>query len=723
MLKKSKTTTQDVFGYYYFVQDSYLSNDGSERIFKVKHNSTEYFYCAFKFRNCVVCPAFLVSWFDLTDYACLDVVHGSHYYYIFLCSKDDNALSHILDKNSHFLGRYFFMVPSKEKILHLNSENKNIKVFIDISNKSLSRNKAFHAELVRYRRTPGTVSQGSKVDPSYWLVPIEAVDAFRGRYCLPASVRCFSAALVHEESESYSEICNYADEDYLLRKENEERGENVGESLQSSFIETDYKREEYIMEKFVSHIQSIFVECKSMKVKAYYCFMFSVIQSSGYGKSKLMLKLGSRMPTFYSSLLRGGGFPYESFFLTRLIKELGRVVSEPVYTGRSLAFCWLNNVTTAVYIYILRILFVILKNPKNTSLKESFQIDSELKKHEFFLDDSYSEDFNKFFKVLFRGLEDICKFPREIPFNGEKTLDLKEIQIVQELSLNKFAIDFRPKEYLTNDLEGDVMALLESLKIKGTDLPSIFVIDEYHGLWCEETKRGMRNYIWCFRDTDVNTKTSDNVYRRSPFNVFRRVFRMFSNTWGRLMLIVTGTRGHASMLQSKKELDLCKLPMASHRIIKNFPLLQTYSANSDISINADMFPNDEGICNWMDFLKSNFRKVEYFKFGRPLNYAAYRDLAFLDVGDFKAKFEECREFKFMKSKLFGCKKIEKTDKIGLLYSMFNFAFGIYFLPSCVDRADLVENHLMTLMEFLDEREEEEGGGNQSYHWGLPTLKV
>ena len=700
---------QDDLGFYYFVQDSYLSENGSERIFKVKHRTTEYYYRAFELKNRVVCPAFLASWFDTTDYACLDVINGFHYYYIFLDSKNDDALSHVFDKNSNFLGRFFFMEQAllKEKIFHLNSENKDLKVFIDIDDEDCWRKSVFHGELLEYRHTPGTVSKSSKVDPSYCLVPIKAVIRFSD--WLPASIKSYPAAIVHRNSISYFEICKRANRGYLRREENEMR--SVGREMLGSrvFIETDYKREEYIMEKFMDHIQRNFVDCRSKKVKAYYCPMISVIQSTGFGKSKLMLKLGSRMPVFYFSLQQGSSkFPYVSFFLTKLIEELQRIVREGVYTGIFFDYCWMNNVTTAVYTYILRIIYVILKIPQNGSLRESFQIDSKLEEHEFFTSHKVSsiDKIEIIFKILFRGLEDVCKCPQEIPFDGENTLDLKGIQIVQELSLNKFAIDFRPKEYLTNDLEGEVMALLESLKMKGTDLPSIFVIDGYHGLWCEETQSGEENYTWSFRDTDVNAKSSRGVYGRSPFNVFRRVFRMFSNTWERLMLIVTGTRGQASFLHPKYELDLCKLPMmASHRIIENFSLLQSYNANSDIiqSINANMFPNEEGICNWVDFLKSDFRKVEYFKFGRPLNYAAFRDLAF--SCDLKEEFKDCREFKFIASKLFGDKKYWETDKIGLLYSMFNFAFGTNFLPSCVDREDLIENHLMTLMEFSNENGE------------------
>ena len=84
------------------IQDSYLSADGSERIFKVQCGTFEHFYYAFEFKDYVVCPAFLVSLFNLTDYACLDVSNGSHYYYIFLSRKDDDPLPKILDKQSEF---------------------------------------------------------------------------------------------------------------------------------------------------------------------------------------------------------------------------------------------------------------------------------------------------------------------------------------------------------------------------------------------------------------------------------------------------------------------------------------------------------------------------------------------------------------------------------------------------------------------------------------------
>ena len=131
----------------------------------------------------------------------------------------------------------------------------------------------------------------------------------------------------------------------------------------------------------------------------------------------------------------------------------------------------MNNVTSAVYIFILRVLFVILKNRKVTCLEENFQIDSEVVKSEFFKSINLSETLKreKIFKTLFGGLEKLCKSDNDISFDGITTLRLAEIRLIQNLSLNKFFTGTYPEVELTSDLEGEVMFLLEQCKIKGND--------------------------------------------------------------------------------------------------------------------------------------------------------------------------------------------------------------------------------------------------------------
>ena len=66
-------------------------------------------------------------------------------------------------------------------------------------------------------------------------------------------------------------------------------------------------------------------------------------------------------------------------------------------------------------------LFVILKNPDNNSLKNAFQIDSEIEGHKFFSNTANKDESEKkeeIFKILFNGLEDICKYDVCVKFNG-----------------------------------------------------------------------------------------------------------------------------------------------------------------------------------------------------------------------------------------------------------------------------------------------------------------
>ena len=227
---------------------------------------------------------------------------------------------------------------------------------------------------------------------------------------------------------------------------------------------------------------------------------------------------------------------------------------------------------------------------------------------------------------------------------------------------------------------------------------------QYKGLSKDEEDK----YNWEFRDMVVSANKYDNVGKRSPYNVFRRVFRIFTNTWERIMLIVISTSGQISVLLPDWKLDPSWRPQTSIRFIENFALVQTFSVHSETAqtLTAEKFTD------WNEFLKSKDRIIEYFKLGRPLIYGIFLEKVVIDRKKYnleakfeynlEAEFNECEEFKYMATKLFGGEKYGKTDKIGLLFGMLNFAFGTDFLPGYVSKEDLIENHLMTLVEFLNE---------------------
>ena len=193
----------------YEVQDSWLSNDRLERIFKVKHHGSIHYYYAFKFNDCVILPAFLDTKFIFTisDYACLDVFNGFHHYYIFLDGGINDQLSDILGESFCFLGRYHFYLPSpiEEKTLTLDSSNKDIECFINYYN-PLFLNLEFRREVARYRMDPSENLVTLNVNPSYYIVPKAATEKFCRGHPLIRELDIDDIAIVHRETKSRLEI-------------------------------------------------------------------------------------------------------------------------------------------------------------------------------------------------------------------------------------------------------------------------------------------------------------------------------------------------------------------------------------------------------------------------------------------------------------------------------------------------------------------------------------
>ena len=493
-----------------------------------------------------------------------------------------------------------------------------------------------------------------------------------------------------------------------------------------------YKRSDHILKKLTHHIEDQYEIGKESKIKAFYASMIAVLQSSGYGKSKLMEKLGSKTPTFYSSLQMGSGYPLKTFFMVKFIVALDKLIKDAVReTG---APFYMNNVSTAVYVYILRIIYVILmdRNIKNFEITENFRIDDEIENKEIFkniIGDNFVSKKEKIFNILFSDIGKICRHAQNIKFNQSQTLELATIPIefAQDVSASKsgqIPSIKNPNQFILCDrkidnLENTVMELLKELKERNKvqNLPAIFVIDEAQTLRFRNLQSKSQDYNWTFQDQDINDEVHTLV-NRAPYNVFRRAFRIFTNPWENLMLIIISTCGQNSVLTPEIGEDPSRRPEGADKYMETFALTPTYSANSDIApvIGANMFKSGTykdmdqktEIKDWLDFLESKFRIVEYFKFGRPLIYGAFKmyeeNKLRKNLYDLEMNFEDCSEFKFFGRKLFGGKDYGPTDDISLLYSMFNFAFGRNFLPSYVKKEVLVESYLMTLYKYVDNNE-------------------
>ena len=696
----------------FFVQSSFLLNDKSERIFQVLDEYGKHFYYAFKIRGYIVCPAFLAGYLGITDYSCLSVGNKFNYYYIFLDASSDNPMAYFFGDSTVFTGRHHFDVPSESKIFSLNRRNKDVKCFIPMEY-LLQRHgiKAFD-ESDTYKMSNSPFMMNSSIEPNYFYVPVKMIDKFKKDYgtLFEQFMYKHHSPLVLKNCLSFHEFKN------LSRPITPKKGDTrFTETLKNVFSIPSYEREDFILEKLVNHIKTNHREGKMNKVKSYYASMIAILQSSGYGKSKLMEILGSRTPTFYSSLQKGNGFPYKTFFLTRFIEELDKIVPmgiPPESSAYPAADCYINNVATAVYIYILRILYVILNDPNNVNsgLKGNFQIDVEIENHIFFSDIKERGGTTRreeIFKILFAGLESICKYSKNISFDGSNTLKLHDIDEIGT-PLNIFNI----LKHKTEKLEDEVVLLLEKLREKNKDLPAVFVIDEAHGL----KYKGMnQNYKWDLQDIFENDHR--DLPDRTPYNVFRRVFRIYTNAWEHIILILVSTCGQINVLIPELEDDNSRRPEGSHKYMENFALTHTYCVNSEIApfINAEMFRKGkykgfEGINGWVEFLESKFRKVEYFKFGRPLIYGIFKLYVEEELNngqyDLERAFKDCNEFRFFAEKLFGGNAYKCTVDKALLFSMFNFAFGTNFLPSNIKKEDLIESYLMTLVKYLDEFEQE-----------------
>ena len=335
-------------------------------------------------------------------------------------------------------------IPSdKHKLLLLNSITKELICFISPNLKD-KKDKDLLNECRRYKSSDQLMKSESA--PSYWFAPDNLKELFKVNHPFVDSWIMEGNILVHEDSKSFAEFQE-------IKKPISESSEDTKRDIatyRSIFTSTEYEREDYILDAFAEHLRRNFKVSSKSKVKGFYCSMIAVLQSSGYGKSRLMNRFGGRTPTFYSSLMPGRGYPVKSFFLARLIEELDRIIL------KDNDYYYMNNVSTAVYIYILRMLFVILKKPGNDSLKNTFQVDSEFEKHKYFSNTANEDEAGKreeIFKILFNGLEDICKYNTCVKFNGTDTLKLKDISKIRKFSPNKFAIGIYSKEALTCNLE------------------------------------------------------------------------------------------------------------------------------------------------------------------------------------------------------------------------------------------------------------------------------
>jgi hypothetical protein len=716
----------------FFVQNISPLEDGGVD-FQVVHDNYDIHYYAFRFKNFIFCPAFLRKFLAISKYSCLvvnNIFPNFPYYYIPIYSQSDDLFSLILSNTTLKRKHYFFPLHTSNKYLTLDSDNRDIISLVSIQNlkESFSR---FGSEVDEFtKKSVEDPLFESRRERRYLFVRKDIKNNLRSRYGdLFKDFDHGKTAIIHKESATAKMIKNSFND-----SNDDKASDDDAEFLPlPKFDITQYSSEDYILMKLTEHIRKNYESGKTHKVEKYFSSMFSILQSSGYGKSRLVERLGATTPTFYSSL-KGSNYPRVSILLLTLIEKLDSIITLGIVNARGTFIdrCFVNNISTAVYIFILRMIFLILTKKKiqnQMELLQSLNIDKELIDKSFLpmlSELKYDEVEMEVFDILFIDLEEICFLDESIIFDGKITKSLDNLEKGMPATPSSLEpqiitniLEFSVEGISTKNLEEDVINLLSEFKTDQS-LPSIFIIDEAQRLLYKSLKAPKVPYRWSLRDISFERhRPSGSIISivGAPLNIFRRIYRMFTNNWDQMMLITVSKYVEISVQLPELIGDPSRRPNLSKSAMENFSLIQTFNVNSDLfqDVKASMFDSDNEkkyhskgeapIKDWNEFLVSQFRKIEYFKLGRPLTYAIFKYFEEKSVienkYDLNERFYGAKEFNFMATKLFaGTDALTfKTDDLQCLFSLFNFAFGTNHLPYYIRKEDLVEKYMMTLLKY------------------------
>ena len=408
--------------------------------------------------------------------------------------------------------------------------------------------------------------------------------------------------------------------------------------------------------------------------------------------------------------------------MCKFINHLGTLINnsnEPYF---------LNTASTLLYVFILRMMFIILSVRDSNNLN-AFIIDDELRsampleKLGIFLGISHEE---KIFEILVKGLDKIFSPQRVVKFDGQNTISLPtELQSFGHIPTKSGVL-------FTENLEEDVFELLKKSKSNDcphNEFPSIFVFDEAQFLIYDGETKSIRK--WNFRDSKIKSTDEDLTRFRTAFHILRRMCRIYRGIWKNILFIVVSTSRKVSKFfvhyekdPSLRSLELSIEQMPVFVMAHSFDILSFICKN----IRENMFAND--IRMWNAFLTSEYRISEFFRFGRPLIWAHFNTVTLekfnneklysnanllmekasvdkilskkFDLSDefFTQDFDSSQELRFFLRKIHGGlshKEVLSSESKDIFLSIFSFSLGVNLLPTSVSTEDLVANNMMTLL--------------------------
>ena len=138
------------------------------------------------------------------------------------------------------------------------------------------------------------------------------------------------------------------------------------------FTEKPFIKSSNHLKYLLTHIKTQYGKYKDSQLKTYFSAILPVLQSSGYGKSRSLVELGKYLPLFYASLQAGHErFPVKSEIMCEFISYLDALINKRTEP------CDLNTAATLLYVFILRMMFIVLSVRDSNNLN-AFVIDDEL---------------------------------------------------------------------------------------------------------------------------------------------------------------------------------------------------------------------------------------------------------------------------------------------------------------------------------------------------------
>jgi hypothetical protein len=662
----------------------------------------------FRLNGYSLVPIFLNVDKNLKNICILKLVNnntGINYYYMIIKRDYNEDICSIPPIDNFQIEESLF---DSEKILILDDSNYCLKNFLDMDGDAQFNSHFICFETLKIFRLDWKEKSGIFDLPRHdlCLAASKPVDEFLKSYLLSSELlniyTSWGYLIVRKDSFSYKRLKEF------LKPQGVESDtlRHIEGVFETAFRDSEYLKKEKIIPNILRHINSIYnITSHSNPIFAYFTSVLVVLQSSGYGKSRTFVELGSTLPVFYSSLQASySGYPPKSFYLNRLIEKFDSLFLNPRKS------CHANTACAVLYAFILRVIYLIFKFPYDN--QKAIFIDQAI-------DNILGNHRENNFTSLFNGLDTFCTDTTgsyKVEFSYDSTARAIPLPNWLKVFKLKFFREGVEQNLDTNNLENDVVSLFKEKRKEG--YPCLFVVDEAHSLLNPKVEEGKK--YWRFTDIHPDTKSEYDALKL-PYQIFRRTFRIFSVLWKYLWLIIISTNGKIGNFITDARNEASRKNEAVPFLFRPFILAHTYSCKSKLPNKPTVeelnnldpkFPHFMTTKIDENYLESNERVIDLFNRGRPLVRDTF-ELTLLESSAGLPPFQEYMsmsifgslELQFLFEKLSNTKVIPWNEEdfrnldfsIACRYSILGFSIGLTCFPPTIGIEELIEKNLMTLL--------------------------